>query len=204
MKWVDSIIIAFYTLTLLALGIFLVGVALEFFTTDTLIGWLETISLDEMARWQTVALGALCIFASVTTLKMLQQRARRQRHIVYKNESGQIQVSIHAIEEMVRDIGKEFLDIKSLRPSVRIRKQHITVKARLALYSGTQLNILAGRLQDRIKNQLETLLGEDIKISAVVVVRHVDRKGLKRSRPGGADRSMEFGSSVSHNIQDKI
>ena len=196
MKWVDSIILAFYTLALLGVGIFLTALALEFVPAAAVIQWTEQVTTIEADRWRTAFLGLLLTLLALSTLNMLRQRARKERHIVYKTEGGPIQVSVHALDELVRDIGQEFLDVKNLKPFLKIRKNTIHVRAHLALYAGTQISTIAERIQDRIKTQLETLLGSDVKVSVAIVVKHVDRKSQSRTRQTQSEHSMQFGQNA--------
>ncbi|MBI2870890.1 MAG: alkaline shock response membrane anchor protein AmaP [Candidatus Omnitrophica bacterium] len=194
MRWVDEILVGFYALTLLVMGLVILGITMGFIPASLAEFWLSRIQGDPLTRWQFLAGGALMTLLALATVALVRQRSHIERHLVFRNEEGQIEVSIHALEEVVRNAGRDFLDIKSIQPVLLIHKNSAVVKADLELYAGAHINFTAERLQSRIKDQFEQLLGRDVKVAIDVVVRHVDRKGTS-PRPRDADRSMHFGST---------
>jgi uncharacterized alkaline shock family protein YloU len=191
-KFVDIFIVLFYILLTLALGLVAVGLALEVIPVATLVTVLETIPAVESIQLYVLGVGGSLVLLSFLLLIMLFQRGRQSRHLIFKNQGGQIQVSISALEQVVRDTVQGFLDIKGIHPRIQIRHNDVSVRTFLTLYSGVSINTLAERVQQEIRDRLESLLGEKIKISVIVTVKHISKRHLERKKQEVPDRSMQF------------
>lgn len=194
MKITNFLVITLYTLGFLVSGIFLIYVSLGLIPLDDVLKTVERYCAFEPNRFLIGIVGASLIIISVGfILHLLEGLFRKERDITLSGPSGQIKVSLSAIEDVVRRCGRQFIDVKELRPRVVIRRKGLNILSKVTLYAGVDIPEITDRLQSLIRERLGKILGIEDEIKVTIHVVKVVEKSPKILKREGPSREMELG-----------
>ena len=121
-----------------------------------------------------IALGTGGVFFILLALLLAQigsSRREREKTIAFNNPSGQVTITLFAVEDLIRRMSQELPQIKELKPDViATKKRGIQVKIRLILKSETNIPEFTAHLQEMVKNKIQEIFGID---EQIVVKIHV-------------------------------
>jgi uncharacterized alkaline shock family protein YloU len=115
-------------------------------------------------NWRA-GLALLAAGAAVILLKVREMR--REQCIAFDNPSGEVAISMDAVEEFIRRAGAEFSGVKSLVPRIHAGAEGIGIAIRMDVWSGSNIPRLSEELQNAVKNKVQDSLG--INVSGVSV-----------------------------------
>lgn len=143
------------------IGIISIGISLGVISQYELYSWVNKIlSLDPYKQVILGWLGVFFILACINFVRRISLNSTKEKAIVLGTDKGNIKVSLAAIEDMIRKDLANREEISHIRPKVLILRKGIKVIIRAVLNSEQNLPEFTAQIQEKIKNRLETLVGE--------------------------------------------
>jgi len=140
--------------------------------------------------------GVLLILISFSFAQLILGKFQREKTIAFTTSSGEVSISLSAVEDLLRRIGSTLPEIKDLRPNVVATKKGIVVDLRLVLKSEANIPELTGRLQDITRSKLQEVLGIEeqiiIKIHVAKIVAR-EEKERRKKEPQEEQPAIPFG-----------
>lgn len=128
---------------------------------------------------------------------MILGKFQREKTIAFTTSSGEVSISLSAVEDLIRRIAAIMPEIKELRPDVIATKKGIVVDLRLVLKSEANIPELTGRLQDITRSKLQEVLGIEeqiiIKIHVAKIVSREERERKKKEPQEQQEPAIPFG-----------
>ncbi|MFC1703417.1 alkaline shock response membrane anchor protein AmaP [Candidatus Omnitrophota bacterium] len=189
MRFFTTFGILFYTLILCVVGVVAVGFALNFFPLNDLVSVLDIGYNDINIRMIIGLFGVLLILISLSFAQVILGRMQKEKTIAFNNPSGQVTVSLSAVEDLVRKLTAPISEIKELRPNVVVSKKGIQIILRVILRTETNIPDLTLRLQELVKSKVQEILGVDetitvfVHISKIIPYEIKETKSRKKKEP---------------------
>lgn len=181
--------IIFYSSLLIFIGTVMILVAVVFSLKSTPINpdyVLQFISyLQNNITWRAVLgmSGFLIILISFFFAQLIIGRYQREKTIAFSTATGQVTISLSAVEDLIKKLSSYIPEIREMRPDViATKKGSIIVDLRVILKSEANLPELTSRLQDIIRSKLQEVLGVEgqiivkIHIAKIISFDDKDRK----------------------------
>ena len=157
-----NVIIFFYILVSALLGAGILSFSLNLVDLNEVVFRLNEISSNLNARIVLAASGILLILIALLLAQITSARREREKTIAFNNPSGQVTITLFAVEDLIRRIGQELPQIKELRPNViATKKRGIQVTIRLTLKSETNIPEFTAQLQEMVKSRIQEIFGID-------------------------------------------
>jgi uncharacterized alkaline shock family protein YloU len=128
--------------------------------------------------------GALLILISFSFAQIILGKFQREKTIAFATSSGQVTISLSAVEDLIRRLAGIIPEVKELRPNVVANKKGIIVEMRVVLRSEANIPELTSRLQDITKSKIQEVLGVDEQIIIRIHVAKIahDEKDSRRKK----------------------
>jgi len=169
--------------------IILVGIAMIIFSLNLLqpqdINTLLIYTQDNPNSRIIVGLsGLLLILISFSFAQLILGRFQREKTIAFTTSSGEVTISLSAIEDLIRRLGGIIPEIKELRPDVIATKKGIMVDLRVVLRSEANIPELTARLQEITRSKIQEVLGLEeqiiIRIHVAKIISLEEKEKRKR------------------------
>ena len=152
---------------------------LDFATVNRLLGLVYS---DLHVR--AIVLGITCaiVIISFVLEDIIYGRRRRERTIAFDNPSGQVVVSLSALEDLIKALNTQLTEIKEIRPAIMANKKGMDVAIKLVLRQETNIPELTARLQDLVRRKIEDAVGMEGRVRIhihVIKMALEERKGRK-------------------------
>ncbi|MBU0694754.1 MAG: alkaline shock response membrane anchor protein AmaP [Candidatus Omnitrophica bacterium] len=169
-----------YILISFFLGYILIGLSLNLIDLTVLLENLEKQMLFDFSfRLVVGLLGFLIILFCLRYLQLIFIRLRKEKSITFDSPQGRISITLSAVEEMLKKTLDEREEISHIRPKVIVGKKEIEVIIRSNLALEVNLFELTKEIQEKVKEKLQYLLGEEKEIKVKIEIRRVVGKGKK-------------------------
>ncbi|MBD3263588.1 MAG: alkaline shock response membrane anchor protein AmaP [Candidatus Omnitrophica bacterium] len=163
-----------YVIISLIGGSLLIGLSLGFFDLAALSAYAETVLLgDFYARFSIFLIGMLLILFCLRYLQAVLARSRKNKSVTFESPEGKVSVSLSAMEDMIKKMLEENPEISHIKPKVFLKKKKIEIKIRGILNSEVNLVNFTKEIQERIKEKINILLGEDKQVQINLEIRKV-------------------------------
>ncbi|TRZ94183.1 alkaline shock response membrane anchor protein AmaP [bacterium] len=184
MKFFTVLGILFYAAVIILIGLVLIVFSLNLLSPQDINSLLIYVQSSQNSRIIIALSGALLILISFSFAQIILGRFQREKTIAFSTSSGQVTISLSAVEDLIRRLAWIIPEIKELRPNVVANKKGIIVDMRVVLRSEANIPELTSRLQDITKSKIQEVLGLEeqiiIKIHVAKIVH--DEKENRRKR----------------------
>lgn len=109
------------------------------------------------------------------------QAARRERTVVLQNPTGEVMVSLPAIEDFARVLKGKIEGLRDIKGKVIYSRRGLKVSARVSIYSDYNIAEVAQKVQDAVREYIQKTLNIDQEINPTVIVTKV----VNKERPQG-------------------
>jgi uncharacterized alkaline shock family protein YloU len=168
---VYDIIIIFYIIVSALIGAVILSFSFNIVDINDLILRLNTIYNSSNARIVLTASGILFIIVSLLLAQITSAKREREKTIAFNNPSGQVTITLFAVEDLIKKIGQELPQVKELKPDVVAHKKRgIQVNIKLTLKSETNIPEFTAQLQEIVKSRIQEIFGID---EQIIVKIHV-------------------------------
>lgn len=195
MKLTTFLVITLYTVSFLVAGAFLIYCSLGLMSLPEVLKTVEDFYLtSKMNRAFTALIGALLALISVLfVIQLFEGLFRKKKSIDFTTTGGKINVSLSAVEDVVRRCGNQFIDLKEMKPRVIIKRKGLDIKCKVVLYADANIPELTENLHSLIKDRVSSVLGIKGEISVSILVTKVVDTPVKQIKKAGPSRKMEMG-----------
>ena len=153
-------------------GLGLIGISADVLDPMILIEHLETNILDTVYGRILLCFAGLSIIASALLgfIRGITARPRREKTIRFDTDSGQVKITMTALEDVVKKSLEEEEIISHIKPRITSLKKGIVINVKLVLKTETNIKDFAEDIQEKIKEKLQSILGKekDLKINIEV------------------------------------
>lgn len=178
-----NILILFYVFVSVFLGIMILSFSLHLIDINEIVFQVNEIYNNTNARLGLAASGIFFILLSLLFAQIISGRHEREKTIAFNNPSGQVTITLFAVEDLIRRIGQELPQIKEIRPDVvATKKRGIQVKIRLVLKSETNIPEFTTQLQEIVKNRIQEILGIEEEIVVKIHIAKIFIQQEKKKR----------------------
>jgi len=172
--------ILFYATIITLIGLILIIFALNVLQPQDLNNFLSYSQSNPQSRIAVGFCGALLILISFSFAQLILGRLQREKTIAFNTSSGEVTISLTAVEDLIRRLAGIIPEIKELRPDVIATKKGILVDLRVILKSEANIPELTTRLQEMTKAKIQEVLGIEeeimIKIHVVKIISKDERE----------------------------
>ncbi len=156
--WINAAILAL-------IGTSLVVFALNLLPASLINTWLTAAETDTGIRWIVGLSGVLLVLVSVSFAQLVTGRFQREKTIGVPTSSGELTISLSAIEDLIKHFTVILPEIKEIRPDVIVSRKRVVVNLRVVLKAETNLLELTQRLQEITRAKIQEVLeGLDLDI----------------------------------------
>lgn len=200
MRFFTVLGIIFYALVLIIVGLGLIGFSLMFSMETSPVqpqhinNMLMYFQSNTSARIIVFLSGILLILISMSFAQIILGRFQRERTIAFKTGSGEVTVSLSAIEDLIKRLTGIMPEIKELRPHVVATKKGIVVDLRVVLRSEANIPELTARLQEITRSKIQEVLGiEEQIIIGIHIVKIISLDDKKKKDSQSYEPPIPFG-----------
>ena len=132
--------------------------------------------------WRTVQIGMvgiLFILIGLAFAKTLIKRGRQTEALVFQGDIGLIVVSVTAIEDIIKKVLKRYSLIKEWKTKTLIDGREVEIKLRLVIWSGGDIPVLLGNIQQEIRDRLRKILGPESRLEILCDVVRIEETQLE-------------------------
>ena len=192
MKFFTVLGIVFYAVMIMVIGLALIVFAFNLLLPSDINNLLTFAQSSHNYRLIIGLSGALLILISFSFAQIILGKFQRERTIAFTTSSGQVTISLSAVEDLIRRLAGIIPEVKELRPNVVANKKGIVVEMRVVLRSEANIPELTSRLQDITKSKIQEVLGVDEQIIIrihVAKIAHDEKDNRRRKDFEKEDRS---------------
>ncbi|MDD5097052.1 MAG: alkaline shock response membrane anchor protein AmaP [Candidatus Omnitrophica bacterium] len=183
MKFLTVLGILFYAAIIIMIGLALIVFSLNLLLPLDINNLLVYAQSSHNSRIIIGLTGLLLILVSFSFAQIILGRFQREKTIAFSTASGQVTISLSAVEDLIRRLAGIIPEIKELRPNVVANKKGIIVDMRVILRSEGNIPELTSRLQDITKSKIQEVLGLEEQIIIrihVAKIAHDDKDNRRR------------------------
>ncbi|MFA6129661.1 MAG: alkaline shock response membrane anchor protein AmaP [Candidatus Omnitrophota bacterium] len=184
MKFFTVLGIMFYAIIITAIGLALIVFSLNLLLPQDINNLLIYAQTSPNSRLVIGFSGVLLILISFSFAQIILGRFQREKTIAFTTSSGQVTISLSAVEDLIRRLTGVIPEVKELRPNVVVNKKGIIVDMRIILRSEANIPELTSRLQDITKSKIQEILGLEEQVIIRIHVAKIshDEKDNRKKR----------------------
>lgn len=182
MKALTGLALVLVVLLLVALGVFLVGLALMAFPMEQVSAFLEDIYESGRTRWALGLIGLASLVIAVLVVRLTVGKIQRERTIAFQNPDGAVTISLSAIEDFIKRVGRDIPEVKEVKSDVVATKHGVEISSRVSLWSDVNIPEITEKIQSLVKTRLQDMLGIEETIHVRVHVSKIVQPEGKRER----------------------
>lgn len=188
--------IIFYSVILTLIGLTLVIYAVNILQPQDINAILLYTQTNLNSKIAIGVAGLLLILLSFLFAQLILGRFQREKNIAFATSSGEVTISLSAVEDLIKRLAYIIPEIKELRPDVIATKKGIVVDLRLVLKSEANIPELTTRLQDITRARIQEVLGIEeqiiikIHVTKISSTEEKDRKKKEIEKP---EATIPFG-----------
>jgi len=164
MRFFSVLGIVFYAAIIIGIGLAMIVFSLNLLLPQDINNLLILAQSSQNSRIIIGLSGALLILISFSFAQIILGKFQREKTIAFATSSGQVTISLSAVEDLIRRLSGVIPEVKELRPNVVANKKGILVDMRVVLRSEANIPELTSRLQDITKNKIQEVLGVEEQI----------------------------------------
>jgi uncharacterized alkaline shock family protein YloU len=196
MRFFTVLGILFYAAIIILVGVVLIVFSLNLLQPQDIIDLLIYTQGSANSRIILGLSGLLLILVSLSFAQLILGRFQREKTIAFATSSGEVSISLSAVEDLIKRITGPLPEIKELRPDViATKKGAIIVDLRVVLKSEANIPELTARLQEITRNKLQEVLGIDEQIIIKIHVAKIisgEEKEKKRKEQVPQEPAIPF------------
>lgn len=194
----------FYTIVFLAIGCGLIILVLNRMPINDFERAMGYLYNNVNLKISIGLVGLLIIIYSIVALQVALGTMQREKTIAFENPSGQVTISLSAIEDLIRRTSDHMPEVRELRANVTAGKKGINIINRAVIYSDTNIPEVTEKIQGMLKNRIQEMLGIEeainikIHIAKIVPAESPDsrsQKGRGRDDKRALFRGIEYGNT---------
>jgi uncharacterized alkaline shock family protein YloU len=185
-------IIILYVLISAFLGTLVLGFSLHLIDLNDITSQLNQIYYNFNVRIGLGAGGVFFILIALLFAQISSSSHEREKTIAFNNPSGQVTITLFAVEDLIRRMAQEFPQVKEIKPNVVANKKRgIQIKLRLILKGETNIPEFTAQLQEMVKSRIQEIFGIDeqivVKIHVAKILSQPEKTRKKHNEEEGVE-----------------
>lgn len=161
------------------LGFVLIGSSLNLIELTNVVYYIEKDLLGDIFLRSAFFLGGLLII--LFCIRYIQHIIyRRERAIISESEYGKVSITLFAIEDTLKNMLETEKGFSHVRPKICAGKRGVNVIIRGNLNSEVNFLTFTKEVQEKVREKLLNLLGEDKDIKVKIEIKKMIFKGKKK------------------------
>ncbi|MFZ5639591.1 MAG: alkaline shock response membrane anchor protein AmaP [Bacillota bacterium] len=161
MGWFDRTLLALYSLSLMALFLFIALMAAVAKTSP--LDWLSVALMHQNVR---LTVGAIALIYLLVSLKFFV-RSITGRHepaqaVIQDNALGQVRVTVEALENLVHKVTSQVRGVREVRPRVTCPPEGVVIFVRAAVTPDISIPQVSEEIQARVKDYVAEVAGVNV------------------------------------------
>ncbi len=176
MKIVDKVFILFFAVIFIVLSIGMLGISFELIDMNSFI-----YSIKELANYKVEVgiVGLVLFLISIRVLQLLFRRKKNLKAIVANNELGGVEVTLDAINSLVKDVVRYEGEVSDIQSKVNVEERGVYVYLKLKLTAESNLPEFTKRLQNIVKDSITNYMGVDV-ARVEILIKEINKKKTLR------------------------
>ncbi|MBU4305003.1 MAG: alkaline shock response membrane anchor protein AmaP [Candidatus Omnitrophica bacterium] len=158
MRIFNKIIVFFYTLIFLFIGVSLIFIAFHLAGRIDLSDLFDYVIGFSNLHWILFLSGSLLILVTLSLASISFKKFQAGKTIGYSTSAGQVIISLGAIEDFIRRLTQQLPEVKELRSEVFVTRRGIEIESRVVLWTTSSIPDVTEKVQAMIKTQVQELL----------------------------------------------
>jgi len=158
MRIFNKVIVFFYTMFFSLIGACMIFIALHLAGIYDLSFLFQYVINYPNLHWIVLLGGVLLILVSLSLAGISYTKFQAAKTIGYTSSSGQVIISLSAIEDFIRRLTQHLPDVKELRSEVVVSRRGIEIESRVILWATSSIPEVTEKVQTIIKGQVQELL----------------------------------------------
>jgi uncharacterized alkaline shock family protein YloU len=192
MRFLTRLALLFYVTIITVTGLCFLAFIAHVIELDLVLDMVTVVYNDANVGLITAAVVAIIILKSFMFARLIYGRQRKERTIAFENPSGEVSVSLSAMEDLLRRMITQIPEVREIRPNIIATKKGLDVEIRLVLRSEVNIPEMTLRLQNMVRDKIQDAIGIEEKVNIHVhVIKIVSdenkprkkEKGLKTEEP---------------------
>lgn len=190
---IHNVIILFYLLMGVVVGMLMIGFSLHLVEMTEIIFHINDLYYSQNARIAFASTGIGLVLIALLFAQATSERREREKTIAFNNPSGQVTITLFAVEDLIRKIGQQLPQIKEVRPDViATKKRGLQVRIRLILKSATNIPQFTAHFQELVRNSMQEALGIDEEITVKIHIAKILTQQEKSKKNKDKDEEPEL------------
>ncbi len=158
MRIFNKIIVFFYTLIFILIGLSLIIISFHLAGRIDLSLIFQFINGYPNLYLIFLLSGILLILVSLSLASFSFKKFQQEKTIGYPTSTGQVIISLGAIEDYIRKLTQHMPEVRELRSEVIVNRKGIEVESRVILWSTSDIPDVTEKVQTMIKGHVQELL----------------------------------------------
>jgi len=190
--------ILFYAAILILIGIVMIVFAFDLLQPQDINNLLVYAQYSINSRVTVGLSGLLLIMISLSFAQLILGRFQREKTIAFAISSGEVTISLSAVEDLIKRLAGMIPEIRELRPDVIATKKGIEVNLRVVLKSEANIPDLTARLQEITRSKIQEILGLEeqiiikIHVAKIISTQETDRKRKEKNPEKEEEPTIPF------------
>ncbi|MFH1622433.1 MAG: alkaline shock response membrane anchor protein AmaP [Candidatus Omnitrophota bacterium] len=200
-----NLMIVLFILFSAILGTIILCFSLHLFELNDILFNLNEFYYNLNSRITLAAIGVIFILISLLFAQIGSARHEREKTIAFNNPSGQVTITLFAVEDLIRKIGQELPQVKEIRPNVvATKKRGLLIRIRLILKSESNIPEFTSQLQEMVKSRIQEIFGIDEQIIVKIHVAKILTRPEKVKRNISAEEHSEHQEQNFHTPYQRV
>lgn len=148
-------------------------------TSDFMGGPLAVATEGVMGRMSALIIGLVILLGLVYLFFGNLHASRREKTVVLQNPTGEVLVSLPAIEDFARIVKGKIEGLRDIKGKVVFSRRGLKVSARISTFSDYNIAEVAENVQEAVRSYVQKTLNIEQEINPTVIVTKV----VNRERP---------------------
>ena len=183
MEFLKRIAILFYVTMVLFFSVFILLFVLNYIDIRHVQQLLAMIYTDEKLRIICAATSAGFLLFNYVFYRIFNVNSRRGGVIAFDNPSGRVNVSLQAIEDMIKRVINKTPEVKEVKSKISASKKGLAIKITLILRAEGSIPEITSRVQELVKKRVQEAIGLEEPIDVAIHVGKILSDGGVEKRP---------------------
>ncbi|MCF7873692.1 MAG: alkaline shock response membrane anchor protein AmaP [Candidatus Omnitrophica bacterium] len=129
-----------------------------------------------------ILIGLIIILLALRYIQKMVLSTRQNKNISLESKEGKVNITVVAVEDMLKKMLEERDEVSHIKVKVSLKKKIISVQIKGYLNYEVNLVDFTKEIQEKVKEKLEILLGEDKKVEVNLQIRKITMSDKKENR----------------------
>ena len=189
MNFITRIAVLFYVTLTLFFGSFVILYVFHFVEARAVLDLCTAAYSDERLRLIFGGAAGALLLINYIFYQVFTVNIHKDHTIAFDNPAGRVNVSLMAIEDLIRRVISRAAEVKEVKSKISASKKGLRIRIKLILRAEGSIPEVTSRVQDLVKRKVQDAIGLDepidiaIYVSKILVDQDKERKRAKEEEP---------------------